>query len=122
MTEKVSFDTLLFWMIGGASAKKSGQRSENMDTGCLEYQQKYFGVDRSHVCRYCFPQDKFYESGQLLSVSLASVGGRVEGGADIISSVTDHPPSVCTVSIMQIQQVRIPGQFVFVNGSCGVGG
>ena len=27
--------------------KKSGQKSENMVIGCLEYGQKYFGVGRS---------------------------------------------------------------------------
>ena len=40
----------LFLLIGGASGKKSGQKSENTDTGCLEYWQKYFGVGGSAVC------------------------------------------------------------------------
>ena len=34
-------------MIGGASAKKSGKKSENTDRGCSEYGQKHFGVGRS---------------------------------------------------------------------------
>ena len=36
MIEKLIFDTVLFRLIGGVSAK-TGQKSENMDTGCLEY-------------------------------------------------------------------------------------
>ena len=57
MVEKLTFDTVLFWLIGGASAKKSSQKSENMDIGCSEYWQKYFGVGRpvaSFVYSFCF--------------------------------------------------------------------
>ena len=52
---KLSFFTFLFWLIGGASAKKnptttknkqmdkSGQKSKSMDIGCLEYWQLFWG-------------------------------------------------------------------------------
>ena len=43
--KKVSFDTFLFWLIDGTSAKNL-VKSENTDTG-VEYWQKYFGVGKS---------------------------------------------------------------------------
>ena len=49
MIEKLSFDTFLidWWCIRQKKKKRSGQKSENTDTGCLEYWQKYFGAGRS---------------------------------------------------------------------------
>ena len=47
MIEKLTFDIVLFWLIRGASAKKSGQKSENKKIGSSEYGQKYFWVGRS---------------------------------------------------------------------------
>ena len=54
----LSFDTVLFWLIGCASAKKSSQKSENTDTGCLENWKKHFGVGRS-VSPGCLLGGKF---------------------------------------------------------------
>ena len=42
MIEKLSFDTFLFWLIDGVSAKKKSQKSENRDTVYLEYYREVF--------------------------------------------------------------------------------
>ena len=91
MIEKMSFETFFFWLVVHPQTKKttnkqkkSGQKSDNMDTGCLEYWHTYFGVGRSAMWpQYNNPHDHDVAARKVsLTVHVFRSGGGGGGGGE----------------------------------------